>query len=148
MKLSKKEDVKRNMNYKKYKYEEKRPYCLHDIHINKIVTNKDYVEIYFNDKILNEDVKLKKIIINDVDFDLAYICIQSQNDKEGRYNGEKINIRDFETKYKNSDIEIVDEYYGYNSVEYRGYIYNKTENIKEIIIEIGYYTGTIDYYFK
>ena len=46
----------------------------------------------------------------------------SELGKYGEFNGKKISLKEFVKEYDDFCFEILDELYGYNQVEYMGYI--------------------------
>lgn len=134
----------------KYKFQSNIPYSLHDMRVCGIEKEGEkslrlnfengYVESWEPFKQVNGSV-----IIEDVDFDCCSVYILSQNGGFGKFNGEKIELLNFIERYNQYAFEFIDETYGYNQVNYSGYLalpYEK--DLIEFNISI-YYEGNIVY---
>lgn len=124
------------------------PYSLHDARVNKINIASDKVIMHFNEGYykLENDCKLIKgyIEFSNADLDHCSVYIFDLTGDFGKFSGEKFNLQDFSKTFKNIDLEIVDETYGYNQSKFFGYIYEK-DIIKECIIEI-YHFNNMKYF--
>lgn len=130
----------------------KKPYSLHDMAINKIEIIGNDINLFFEHGFIKTSKPYNQvdgsIKIEDVDFDFADIYFLSENGSYGNYNGKKITIKDFLNKYKDYSLEVVNELFGYNMVEYSGFL---TIQGKDTLIEFSlgfYYTGNLTYYTK
>ena len=85
------------------------------------------------------------ITIQGVDFDYVTILLLNKNGEYGEFLGQKLSLDEFLGKYDKYSFEIVDELYGYNTVEYNGFlsILGQSECI-EMTISI-YHFGDIWY---
>ena len=130
----------------------KRPYSLHDMVINNIEIVGNDVKLFFEhgftktkDPYNQVDGSIK---IKNVDFDFADIYFLSENGSYGNYNGKKITVKNFIKEYKNYSLEVVNELFGYNMVEYSGFLtIPGEENLIEFSLGF-YYTGNLIYYTK
>ena len=130
----------------------KKPYSLHDMIINNIEIIGNNLNLSFEHGFIKANEPYNQvdgsIKIEDVDFDFADIYFLSENGSYGNYNGKKITIKDFLKEYKDYSLEVVNELFGYNMVEYSGFltIPGKDDSIE---FSLGlYYTGNLIYYTK
>ena len=75
----------------------------------------------------------------------------SKNGEYGDFEGQKLSLQDFLKNYTNFILEIIDDKYGYNSVEYSGYLYLELPNDNRLTIEMIisiYHFGDIIYDMK
>lgn len=132
-----------------YKYKPTIPYSLHDMVVNKITHNEDAIHLQFD----HGYVSLKEpyhqvdgnITIQGVDFDFVTVMLLSKNGGYGVFKGCKLSLDEFLAKYDAYSFEIVDELYGYNSVEYSGFLSVPRQNdLIEMTLSI-YHFGDIVY---
>lgn len=126
------------------------PYSLHDRRIDKIEIIEKNIKLNFECGFTETSEPYNQvegaIIIENVDFDFGNIYLLSNNGSYGNFTGKKMDIRNFLKEYKNYYLEVVDELYGYNTVQYSGYL---TLPKKVDLIEYSmsfYYTGNLVYY--
>lgn len=132
-----------------YKYQSTIPYSLHDMRVYKIEMTDEKIELYFE----NGFVELKEpypqvegnIVIEGADPDFCCVWLLSQYGQYGEFQGRKMALDDFIREYASFSFEIVDELYGYNQVNYAGYLTIPGDEIlREMEISV-YYTGNIIY---
>lgn len=86
-----------------------------------------------------------KVIIENVDLDSACILFLSELGKYGEFNGKKIYLKEFVKEYDDFYFEILDELYGFNQVEYIGYIRSpKIDELTQMSLSL-YFSGDIVY---
>lgn len=127
----------------------KLPYSLHDMKIKRIEIDNDDIVLIFE----NGYVELKKpykqvdgkILIKDVDYDFSCIYLLSENGNYGNFSGRKLEISDFISEFREYSLEVVDELYGFNQLEYSGYItLANSQNLIQFSMSF-YYTGDLIY---
>lgn len=114
------------------------PYSLHDARVNKINVVSDKVIMYFDEgyyKIYEDELIKGYIEFGNVDLDFCSISVFDSQGGLGKLSGERFSLQYFSQRFKNLDLEIVEETYGYNKSKFFGYIYEE-DLIKECIIEI------------
>lgn len=128
------------------------PYSLHDMRVNEIQINEnDIIFIFENGYIKMEEPYAQvegTIIIKNVDYDFCSVHLLSRNGYYGRFNGKKLDIKEFVREFRQYSFEIVDELYGFNQVQYSGYL--SLPN-KEDVIACSmdfYYIGDLIYITK
>ncbi len=132
-----------------YDYKSTIPYSLHDMRIYKIDVVGENVKLYLEDGFVETKEPYEQIhgdiTIEGVDLDFCCVHLLSKNGRYGGFRGKKIELADFLTEYREYSLEVVDELYGYNQVNYSGYLsLSNVEDLREIEISI-YYTGNIVY---
>lgn len=133
----------------KYKYKSTIPYSLHDMVVTTISHNDDSIHLEFDGGYEKIDETCSRvdgnITIQGVDFDFVTILLLNKNGEYGEFLGQKLSLDEFLGKYNKYSFEIVDELYGYNTVEYNGFlsILGQSECI-EMTISI-YHFGDIWY---
>lgn len=130
----------------------KLPYSLHDMRIQKIQIDENNITFIFE----NGYVEVKEpcqqvdgtIVIQDVDYDFCSIHLMSNNGNYGSFNGKKLKLKDFIKEYRKYSFEVVDELYGFNQLQYSGYLSleNKVDLI-ECCMDF-HYTGDLIYITK
>ena len=126
----------------KFERKDKLPYSLHDMRITNIKYDDNDLTFEFKDGIEKDDKRIKASVkITKVDFDFSTITLMSDNGYYGKFNGEKMELTEFVDNNKDFSIEIVDELYGYNMVQYNGFLDIKDrKDLVECSIYI-YYSG-------
>ncbi len=137
------------MKETRYKYNPAVPYSLHDMRIHKICVHNASVIFHFEDgytKMVEPYSKVKgDIEIQGVDVDFCCVHILSRFGRYGGFRGEKMELADFISRYNEFSFEVVDELYGYNQVEYSGYLSLPGSTVlREMDISL-YFTGDIIY---
>lgn len=137
------------MKETRYKYKSMIPYSLHDMSIHKMSVQNDSVIFHFAEgytKLVEPYSQVKgDIEIQGVDFDFCCVHILSRFGRYGGFRGEKMELLDFISKYQQFSFEVVDELYGYNQVEYSGYLsVPYSDVLREMNISL-YFTGDIIY---
>lgn len=135
-----------------YKYQSTIPYSLHDMFVYKIEIIDNNIKFYFENGYIELKEPYKQvdgnIIIEDFDLDFSYVYFLSENGQYGDFKGKKMEFLDFIKNYNNFYFEVLDEIYGYNQVNYSGYLsLPDKENLIDICISI-YYKGNIIYELK
>ena len=133
----------------KYKYNASLPFVLHDMTVNKIEYSEGNLHLEFEHGFRMAQEPYPQvdgnITIEDIDEDFSCVLLLSKLGQYGEFRGEKLSIKDFLSKYKDVYFEIVDEMYGYNQVEYSGYL-SLPENEYQIQTAVSlYFTGNIVY---
>ncbi|MDE5540122.1 MAG: hypothetical protein K2J20_06510 [Bacilli bacterium] len=130
----------------------KLPYTLHDMRISKIIIEENDINLIFENGYVENKEPFKQIegsvIIKEVDYDFCSIHLLSRNGKYGKFVGRKIGFKEFIEKFKKYSFEVVDELYGFNQVQYSGFL--MLSNAKDFI-EYSmnfYYTGDLIYLTK
>ena len=110
----------------KYKYKSDLPYSLHDMVIKKIKLSDDSIKLVFDGGFVSTAEPYPRvdgsITIQRVDVDFTVIWLLSKYGRYGKFKGRKMSLKKFLKKYKKFSFEVVDELYGYNSVQYSGYL--------------------------
>ena len=110
----------------KYKYKSDIPYSLHDMVIKKIKLSEDTIKLLFDQGYVSTTEPFPRvdgnITIQGVDVDFTVIWLLSKYGRYGKFKGRKMSLKKFLKKYKKYSFEVVDELYGYNSVQYSGYL--------------------------
>lgn len=135
-----------------YRYHSTIPYSLHDMRINRIEIVGQDIKFYFEYGYVQLQEPFSQVngnlLIQKIDFDSSHIYFLSENGKYGNFQGKKMELQSFLQKYSDFSFEVLDELYGYNMVNYCGYL--SLPN-KEVLIDITlslYYTGDIIYQVK
>lgn len=128
------------------------PYSLHDMRINKIqIAETDINFIFENGYIENKEPFNRvdgTIMIKNVDYDFCSIHLLSDNGEYGNFTGRKISLKEFVEEFKEYSFEIVDELYGFNRVQYSGYLsLPKRRDFIECSMDF-YYNGDLIYLTK
>ncbi len=88
------------------------------------------------------------ILLQKADLDFSCVHLLSDHGAYGDFRGKKLEIPEFLKDYSPFSLEITDEYYGYNTVVYGGYLsLPDREELIELSISL-YYTGNIIYEVK
>lgn len=125
------------------------PYSLHDMIVNQIILENDTVYLRFEHGYIRAKEPYPQvngsIAIEEVDQDSACILLLSDLGRYGDFRGKKMSLEDFLDQYNEYSFEIVDEMYGFNQVEYIGYLRlpDKEESIQMSLSM--YFTGDIVY---
>lgn len=132
-----------------YKHDPPIPYSLHDMVINKIIIDEERIILEFEHGYVSLaapfDQVEGKIVINDAAYDFCYVVLLSQNGAYGKFQGEKLSLREFVEKYDEYGFEIANETYGYDQVLYWGYLSIAGEkNLIEMAVAINF-SGSIVY---
>ena len=102
------------------------PYSLHDMVVSSITCENETVYLKFEHGFVSAKEPYTqvegKIAIENVDMDSACVLLLSKLGKYGRFDGAKVSLNDFIKQYGKCYFEIVDEMYGFNQVEYIGYL--------------------------
>ena len=125
------------------------PYSLHDMIVSSIELENGNVRLEFEHGFVIAKDPFPQvdgnITIENVDEDFSCVMLLSELGQYGEFKGEKISVKAFISKYKNCYFEIVDEMYGYNQVEYIGYLsVPQKENQIQAAVSL-YFTGDIVY---
>ena len=125
------------------------PYSLHDMVVNKITCQNELVRLKFNHGYIKTKEPYPQvngnITIEKVDKDCACVLLLSNFGQYGVFEGKKMSLEDFIDKYDEYSFEIVDEMYGFNQVEYIGYLsFPKKEDLIQMSLSL-YFTGDIVY---
>ncbi len=140
------------MKETKLEKDNKLPYSLHDMKINEIQLHENNVTLVFEYGYVETKEPFKQvdgsIMIKNVDYDFCSIYLLSKNGNYGEFLGRKITLKDFIKEYKQYSIEIIDELYGFNQVQYSGYLLlPHKKDLIELSINF-YYTGDLIYLTK
>lgn len=133
----------------RFKQQTDLPYSLHDMVVNKITCQNELVRLKFNHGYIKTKEPYPQvngnITIEKVDKDCACVLLLSNFGQYGVFEGKKMSLEDFIDKYDEYSFEIVDEMYGFNQVEYIGYLRlpDKEESIQMSLSM--YFTGDIVY---
>lgn len=125
------------------------PYSLHDMRVNGLEVEGDSLRLCFAEGYVETKAPFHQVagdvILEGVDFDFAHVYLLSDNGSFGRFRGRKLPLLDFIRQYPAFSFEIVDETYGYNQVNYGGYLtLPGREALTELYVTI-YYTGNMIY---
>lgn len=125
------------------------PYSLHDMIVRKITCRNESVYLEFSYGYVSTKAPCPQvdgnITIEDVDMDCACVLLLSELGKYGDFEGTKMSLKDFIEKYSEYYFEILDELYGFNQVEYIGYL-RSPQNDELIQMSLSmYFTGDIVY---
>lgn len=118
-------------------------YSLHDMNIIEMIIKDKNLILKTQSGIIRCESKTEQIegyvkFIN-VDWDFSNVYIMDISKNEGKFKGEKMEIKTFLSTCTYSYITVIDEVYGYNKTKYMGYITTKNK-MKECLIEI-YHLG-------
>ena len=140
------------MKETRYKADPKQPYGLHDCHINGMTISNDDLMITFEDKFtqINESgvpgLNVHgNIVIEGIDSDFCDVIIQGEGGSMGAFRGERLTIPEFTEKYKEFRFEVINEYYGWQRLQYVGWLWMPDTNPKDITLIIGYFKGDVVY---
>ena len=75
----------------------------------------------------------------DVQWDFSFAYLLSETGNIGKFEGEKMSLKDFIEKFPHFGFSIIDETFGYNMTKYSGFLLGNRE-LCECIIEI-YHEG-------
>lgn len=121
----------------------KLPYSLHDARINSILIDHKQITFKFKEGFYEysdseEYIHKGSVILEDVDFDYTTIMIMKvKEDHTKSYKSKDYTLKEFLNKYKKYELEIIDEYYGYHSLSWQGWLW-KGSKIREFIINISF----------
>ncbi len=125
------------------------PYSLHDMIVSNITYKNESIYLEFNHEYANtKDPHSQvegQIIIENADIDSACVLLLSKLGKYGSFKGMKISLDDFIEKYGECSFEIIDEMYGFNQVEYIGYLHSPKDNDSIQMSLSMYFNGDIVY---
>lgn len=122
------------------------PFSLHDCHIHKILIDANNVKLIFKDgyyDLFNGDCMPTKGYIEFQNVDFDYCSVYMFHTSFSRLKGKRFRLEEFSYKYKELDLEIIDETYGYNISKFSG-VYYKGKKTVEFMIEI-YHLGDMKY---
>lgn len=133
----------------RFKQQTDLPYSLHDMVVNKITCQNELVRLKFNHGYIKTKEPYPQvngnITIEKVDKDCACVLLLSNFGQYSVFEGKKMSLEDFIDKYDEYSFEIVDEMYGFNQVEYIGYLsFPKKEDLIQMSLSL-YFTGDIVY---
>ena len=133
----------------RFKQQTDLPYSLHDMVVNKITCQNELVRLKFNHGYIKTKEPYPQvngnITIEKVDKDCACVLLLSNFGQYGVFEGKKMSLEDFIDKYDEYSFESVDEMYGFNQVEYIGYLsFPKKEDLIQMSLSL-YFTGDIVY---
>ncbi|MCR5835252.1 MAG: hypothetical protein K6G88_01955 [Lachnospiraceae bacterium] len=133
----------------RYKYKASQPYGLHDMEVNNIsFIDNETVQLQFEEGYVKLEEPYQKvkgnITIEKVDPDFSNVVLLSKDGKFGKFTGNKMELKEFLEKYDDYTFEIVDELYGFNRVEYSGFLKPKKGKWIEMTMFI-YHSGDIVY---
>lgn len=128
------------------------PYSLHDMVVSKITCHDESVCLEFKHGYMSTKEPYPQveghIFIENVDMDCACVLLLSKLGQYGDFTGTKIPLEDFVKKYDAYSFEIINEMYGFNQVEYIGYLHSpKKDNPTQMSLSM-YFTGDIVYETK
>ena len=110
------------------------PYSLHDMVVSKITCHDESVCLEFKHGYMSTKEPYPQveghIFIENVDMDCACVLLLSKLGQYGDFTGTKIPLEDFVKKYDAYSFEIIDEMYGFNQVEYIGYLHSPKKIIQ------------------
>lgn len=132
----------------RYKHKTTIPYSLHDMIVTGISYDNDSITFSFDEgyeQLVEPYNKVKgNISIYGVDFDFVSFLLLTSN-KKNDMSGKRLSIEEFVAQYKSFSFEIVDELYGYNKVQYSGYLsIPESDGFIEITVDV-YHFGDIVY---
>ena len=134
----------------RYKHKTDLLYGVHDTLVSKIsFLDEKTVRLQFDEGFFRLEEPYPKVVgnitIEKVDADFADVLLLSEDGKYGKFTGYKLSLKEFINQYDDYSFEIVGEMYGYNNVEYSGFLKLKDKDcFIEIILSI-YYFGDIVY---
>ena len=83
----------------KFKHNPPIPYSLHDMVVNNIVIDEDRIILEFKDgyeSLVKPYNRVEgSIVINKVDLDFGCVVLQSKNGEYGKFQGEKLSLKEF-----------------------------------------------------
>lgn len=133
----------------RFKQQINMPYSLHDMVVNNITYKNESVYLKFEHGFVSTEEPYTqvegKITIENVDMDSTCVLLLSKLGKYGSFDGIKISLNDFIRQYDKYYFEIIDEMYGYNQIEYIGYLYLPKNNDSIQISLSMYFNGDIVY---
>ena len=133
----------------KFKQQINMPYSLHDMIVKNITYQNGSIFFTFEHGFVSTEKPCTrtegKITIENVDMDSACVLLLSKMGKYGKFDGMKISLNDFIERYDKYYFEIIDEMYGFNQVEYIGYLQlPNDDNSIQMSLSI-YFYGSILY---
>lgn len=109
-----------------YKYVFDAPCSLHDARVRALERAGDDLRLrletgYFR---LSEPVRQEDgdVCVKQVNWDFSVAWVLSPGGRHGPFRGEKMELRAFVRRYGHCPLEIVDESFGYDQVQYTGYL--------------------------
>ncbi len=132
-----------------YKFEAALPYSLHDMRVSSIRIIDDDLHFTFENGIVKLSGPCNQVngtmTLEKIDQDFCTVFLLSKNGKCGKFQGQKMELARFLSKYDSFSFEIVDELYGYHQVCYGGFLsLPECSYLIEIQITV-YYNGSIVY---
>ena len=140
------------MKETRYKADPKQPYGLHDCRINRMEMADGNLKLFFKEEItrINRpgvpglDV-YGHIVVEGVDPDFCTALIAGKGGSMGGFRGERLTIPEFMEKYKGYEFEVINEYYGWQRLQFTGWLWMPGVHPKEMTLSLGYFTGDIVY---
>jgi hypothetical protein len=134
----------------RYKYKASQPYGLHDMEVNNIsFIDNETVQLQFEEGYVKLEEPYQKvkgnITIEKVDPDFSNVVLLSKDGKFGKFTGHKMELKEFLEKYDDYTFEIVDELYGFNRVEYSGFLKQRNKRKWIEMTMFIYHSGDIVY---
>ncbi len=141
------------MKETRYKADPQQPYGLHDCKINCIEIADGNLTLVFKDEI----TRIKrpgvsgldvhgKIVVEGIDSEFCDVIIQGKGGSRGGFRGERLTIAEFTGKYRGYNFEVINEYYGWQRLQYTGWLWMPNVHPKEMTLSIGYFKGDVVYY--
>ena len=124
------------------------PYSLHDMVVCGITCKNESIHLEFR----HGYVRIKepctqvegKITFENADMESACIFLLSPLGKYGKFEGIKMSLNDFIKQYDEYSFEIIEEMYGFHTVEYIGYFHSPKDDLIQMSLSI-YFDGDIVY---
>lgn len=132
------------MKETRYKADPKQPYGLHDCRINRMEIVDGNIKLFFKEEItrINRpgvpglDV-YGHIVVEGIDLDFCTPLIAGKGGSMGGFRGERLTIPEFMEKYKGYEFEVINEYYGWQRLQFTGWLWMPGVHPKEMTLSLG-----------
>jgi len=119
------------------------PYSLHDMSITAFDVTNAKITMRSDTGMVNAAPPYTQVDgyveFYDVQWDFSYVYLLSETGNIGKFDGEKLFLKDFIERFPQFGFSIMDETFGYNTTKYSGFLLGNREHY-ECIVEI-YHAG-------
>jgi hypothetical protein len=140
------------MKETRYKADPQQPYGLHDCRISEMTIKDSNLKLSFED----EFTRFRRpgvpgldvhgyIVVEGIDQEFCNVIIQGKGGSMGGFRGERLTIPEFTEKYKGFRFEVINEYYGWQRLQFTGWLWMPDAHPKEMTLSLGYFKGDVVY---
>ena len=134
----------------RFKADPKTPYCLHDCTVNSMTLKEGNLKLEFEDGIMSLSCAegsevIGNLVAEDLDESCCKVILQGRGGTMGEFRGEKLTLSEFIEKHKDFGFEIIDEYYGWQRLQFAGWLWEKDNKPLDMTLSLGYFKGDLVY---